>query len=86
MKITGLTRIEKLKLIGLCIEGATGVIGTSLVLTEKHPYLTITVLALGAIATKTVSFIKERENKAILEAVSSESKTIQDGNEKSDQT
>lgn len=64
MKIFSLSKIEKLKLIGLCIKGATGIIGGSLVLVEGHPYLSLTVLALGAVANEVVSFIKEKENKS----------------------
>lgn len=62
MKILGLSKIEKLKLIGLCVKAATAVIGGSLVLSEKHPYLTLSVLALGGVANEVVSFIKEKEN------------------------
>lgn len=61
-KILTLSKLEKLKLIGLCIEGATGIIGGSLILTEKHPYLTLSVLAIGAVASKIVNFIKDKEN------------------------
>ena len=62
MKIIGISKIEKLKLIGLCVKAATAVIGGSLVLSEKHPYLTLAVLALGGVANEVVSFIKEKEN------------------------
>lgn len=62
MKIFSLSKIEKLKLIGLCIQGVTGVVGGSLILVEGHPYLTLVVLSLGAIANQVVSFIKEKEN------------------------
>lgn len=55
------TKLEKIKLIGLCIEGATGIIGGSLILSEKHPYIALSVLALGAISTKVVTFIKDKE-------------------------
>ena len=62
MKIFTLSKIEKLKLIGLCIKGATGIIGGSLILVEGHPYLSISILALGGVANEVVSFIKEKEN------------------------
>jgi len=62
MKIFTLSKIEKLKLIGLCIKGATGIIGGSLILVEGHPYLTVCILALGGVANEVVSFIKEKEN------------------------
>lgn len=64
MKILSLNKIEKLKLIGLCIKGATGIVGGSLILVEGHPYLSITILAIGGIANEVVSFIKEKENEA----------------------
>ena len=62
MKIFSLSKIEKLKLIGLCIKAATGIIGGSLVLIEGYPYLATAILALGAVANEVVSFIKEKEN------------------------
>ncbi len=67
MKIFSLSKIEKLKLIGQCIRAATGVVGASLILTEGYPYLTLSILAVGAIANEVVSFIKEKENQAALE-------------------
>lgn len=65
MKILSLNKVEKLKLIGQSIRAATGVFGTSLILSEGHPYVTISILAIGAIANEVVSFLKERENKAM---------------------
>ena len=62
MKIFSLSKIEKLKLIGLSIKAATGVIGGSLVLSEGHPYVAVSVLGIGAVANEVVSFIKEKEN------------------------
>jgi len=67
MKILGLTKIEKLKLIGLVVKSTTAIIGGSLVLMEGHPYLAVSILALGGAANEVVSFIKEKENKNILE-------------------
>ncbi len=58
-----LTKLEKLKYIGLLIEAATGVVGTAVILTEGHPYLTLVILALGAMSSKSVEFLKERERK-----------------------
>ena len=60
-KIQALTSYERYKLIGLVIKGVTGVIGGSLVLAEGHPYIAMTVLALGAGANETVNFYKEKE-------------------------
>jgi len=65
MKIFSLSRIEKLKLIGLCIKSVTGIAGGSLILVEGHPYLTVSILAIGGVANEIVSFIKEKENKLL---------------------
>lgn len=62
MKLLGLNKIEKLKLIGLCVKAATAIVGGSLILVEGHPYLSIAILAVGAVANEVVSFIKEKEN------------------------
>lgn len=62
------TQYEKLELLALCIEGATGVIGASLILTEKHPYISITVLAAGAVATKCINFLHRKESEEKTEA------------------
>ena len=72
MKIFSLSKIEKLKLIGLCIQAVTGVVGGSLILTEGYPYTTLGVLALGAVANQVVSFIKEKENEANQAVVTNE--------------
>lgn len=56
-----LTKLEKLKYVGLLIEAATGVFGAALILTENHPYITLIILALGAMSSKSVEFLKERE-------------------------
>lgn len=79
MKKSALSKIERLKLIGLCIEGATGVIGGSMILSKAQPYFTIGILAIGAIANRVVSFIKEKENKnmiSISEAETEEKKDV----------
>jgi hypothetical protein len=62
MKSRYFTEYDKFKLTGLCIKSATGVIGGSLVLEQKHPYWTLAVLALGAIANEITNFLKEKEN------------------------
>lgn len=64
-----LSRIEKLELAATCVEGATGVIGVSIILTEKHPYITIAVLAVGAVATKILNFIQKKASKEELPPV-----------------
>jgi hypothetical protein len=50
---------NRLKLLALCIEGATGVVGGALILEQNHPYLTLFILALGAVANKIIKFIDE---------------------------
>ena len=62
MKKFTFTKLELLKLIGICIKSATAIIGGSLILVEGHPYLSIAILALGGVANEVVSFIKEKEN------------------------
>jgi hypothetical protein len=66
MKILGLSKIEKLKLIGLCVKSVTAIVGGSLILMEGHPYASLAILALGGVANEIVSFIKERENKTLI--------------------
>lgn len=60
-----LSKYDKFKLFGLVIKAITGVVGGSLVLTEKHPYITLVVLAIGAGANEWVSFIKDKEAKKV---------------------
>jgi hypothetical protein len=56
------TKLELLKLVGICIKSATAIIGGSLILVEGHPYLSVIILAIGAVANEIVSYIKEKEN------------------------
>ena len=62
-----LTKIEKIKIVGLVVKAVTGVLGASLILTEHHPYLSILVLVAGASANEVLNFIKEREDKKPIE-------------------
>jgi hypothetical protein len=66
MNILSLSKIEKLKLIGLVIKSITAIVGGSLILAEGHPYISVSILALGGAANETVSFIKEKENKSLI--------------------
>ena len=61
-KIATLSKLEKLKLAGLCIKSATATVGGSLILVEGYPYLTVAILAIGVVANEVVSFVKEKEN------------------------
>jgi hypothetical protein len=49
---------NKAKIIAVCIKSATGVIGGSLVLSQGHPYIALTVLAMGAIANEIINLYK----------------------------
>lgn len=49
---------NKAKIIAVCIKAATGVVGGSLVLSEGHPYIALTVLAIGAIANEVINLYK----------------------------
>lgn len=71
-KIATLSKLEKLKLIGLCIKAATAIGGSSLILVEGHPYLTIVILGFGGMANEVVSFIKEKENQVQKENLTQE--------------
>lgn len=52
---------RKLKLIALCIKAVTGVLGASMILTEQRPYVTLTILCIGAVANEVCNFINEEE-------------------------
>lgn len=64
-KILTLSKLEKLKLTGLCIKSISAIAGGSLILTEGHPYITLAVLSVGGVANEIVSFIKEKENQRL---------------------
>ncbi len=61
--ILRLSRLKRLKLIGLCIKAFTAIVGGSMILTKAHPYVSLSILALGAVANEIVVFITEEENK-----------------------
>lgn len=48
---------NKIKLIALCIKAITGVLGASAILTEQRPYVTLTILCIGAVANEVLSFL-----------------------------
>lgn len=50
---------NKLKLAGMIVKGVTGVLGGSLVLSNEHPYIALTVLAIGAAANEYILYLKE---------------------------
>lgn len=52
---------RRLKLIALCIKAVTGVLGASMILTEQRPYITLTILCIGAVANEVCNFIQEEE-------------------------
>lgn len=53
---------KKVKLIALCIKAITGVLGASMILTEQRPYLTLSILCLGAVANEILNFLSNEEN------------------------
>lgn len=69
LNVVTLTKLDKLKLLGLCIKAATAIAGGSLILSEGHPYITIAILAAGAVGNEVVSFVKEKENQVQKENV-----------------
>jgi hypothetical protein len=54
----GSNKTNRAKLIALCIKSITGVVGASLVIEQNHPYLALSVLALGAVANEVINFYK----------------------------
>lgn len=52
---------KKIKLIALCIKAVTGVMGASMILTEQRPYITLTILCIGAVANEITNFISDEE-------------------------
>lgn len=54
----GSNKPNKAKLIALCAKAVTGVVGASLILEQNHPYITLGVLALGAITNEIINFYK----------------------------
>lgn len=47
---------NKWAFIALCVKAVTGLAGASLVLEQNHPYVALTVLAIGAIANEAIEF------------------------------
>ncbi len=66
MNIYSLNKIEKLSLISRCIKSLTAIAGGSLILVEGHPYLALSVCAIGGVANEVISFLKEKENELII--------------------
>lgn len=66
MKIFELTKYDRLKLLAMCIKAITGVAGVSVILTEKHPYISIVILCIGAASNEIISFLKEKEIKSLI--------------------
>lgn len=53
---------DKWELAALCIKGLTGVLGGSMILENNHPYLTLAICGVGAVANEVVIFIQKRKN------------------------
>ena len=58
-----LSKLDKYKLIATLIKTVTGVIGGSLILEQNHPYITLSILAVGAAANEFVVFLQNKQNK-----------------------
>ncbi len=48
---------KRIKLLAVCIKSVTGVLGASAILTEQRPYITLTILCIGAVANEVLNFI-----------------------------
>lgn len=49
-------KTSKAKLLALCIKAVTGVIGGTLIIEQNHPYLSLSVLCIGAISNEIINF------------------------------
>lgn len=56
---------ENLMLLALIVKAITGVLGTSLILSEKHPYVALIVLAIGAGINEYLLFFERSKNKLV---------------------
>ncbi len=54
----GERKTNKAKLIALSVKAVTGVVGASLVLEQSHPYIALSVLAIGAVVNEVINFYK----------------------------
>lgn len=52
---------DKIMLFALIIKSVTGILGASLILTENHPYFTLTVLAIGAGINELLIYYKNQK-------------------------
>jgi hypothetical protein len=52
---------KKAKVIALSIKALTAVFGTAAVLEENHPYITLCILGIGAVANEVINFYKWEE-------------------------
>jgi len=56
---------DKIVLASRIIKGVTAMIGADLITSGANKYLTLTVLALGAVANEVLSYYKEKEYKSV---------------------
>ncbi len=61
MKLLILTKYDKYKLLGTCIKTVVGIIGASAIFQKVDPFISVGILALGAVANEIVNFIKDKE-------------------------
>jgi len=48
---------KKIKLLAVCIKSITGVFGSTCILTEQRPVLTLVILGVGAVSNEVLNFI-----------------------------
>lgn len=56
---------DKLMLSALVVKAVTGVLGASLILTEEHPYMALTCLAIGAGVNEILLYLEKLKNRHI---------------------
>lgn len=62
-------KTKEIKLLLLCIKAITGVLGASMLLTDKHPYITLVILCIGALMNEILNFIYEKGRSRILKFI-----------------
>ena len=56
---------DKIVLASRIVKGVTAMIGADLITSGANKYVTLTVLALGAISNEVLSYYKEKEYKSV---------------------
>lgn len=53
---------SRLRLLALCIKSATGIFGSASILSEAHPYISLSILAIGGISNEIVQYLETESN------------------------